>query len=91
VNPDDTVSPDDTVRSQLAQLIQWVATRHPDAHVGPDDDLIDSRIIDSLAFTELLILIERLSGRPIDLESLNIEDFRTINRIGGAFFGAKSQ
>lgn len=32
------------------------------------------------------MLIERLSGRPVDVETLDLDDFRSLSRIERAFF-----
>lgn len=73
--------------AELAQIVAWIGSRHPEAAaIGPDYDLIDSRLIDSLGFLEFIVLIERLSGRPVDVETLDLDDFRSLNRIERAFF-----
>jgi methoxymalonate biosynthesis acyl carrier protein len=48
---------------------------------APDVDLIENGLIDSLAFVELLLLIEREFGTPIDLEAVEIDDFRSLASI----------
>ncbi|PKV88646.1 phosphopantetheine-binding protein [Streptomyces sp. TLI_146] len=72
---------------ELAEVVAWIGRRHPEAAgIGPDDDLIESRLIDSLGFLEFIVLIERLSGRPVDVETLDLDDFRSLSRIERAFF-----
>jgi acyl carrier protein len=67
---------------KLGEVVAWLRRRHPEAgEIGPEDDLIDSRLIDSLGFLEFIVLIERLSGRPVDLGTLDVDDFRTLRRI----------
>ncbi|MFE2145888.1 acyl carrier protein [Streptomyces sp. NPDC059456] len=46
-----------------------------------DRDLIEARILDSLAFVEFLLLMEELTGEPIDLAKTDVDHFRTLNRI----------
>ena len=46
-----------------------------------DFDLVESGILDSLAFVELLALLEAELGATIEFENLEIEDFRTIASI----------
>ncbi|MFC4611474.1 acyl carrier protein [Streptomyces maoxianensis] len=46
-----------------------------------DRDLIDARILDSLAFVEFLLLMEELTGEQIDLSKTDVSNFRTLNRI----------
>ena len=46
-----------------------------------DRDLIEARILDSLAFVEFLLLMEELTGEPIDLSKTDVDNFRTLGRI----------
>ncbi len=65
----------DTVLEFLRKLNSTVDT------VGWDRDLIEARILDSLAFVEFLLLMEELTGAPIDLSKTDVDNFRTLNRI----------
>jgi acyl carrier protein len=47
----------------------------------PETDIIDTALLDSLALVTLLFGIEEEFGTEIPLESLEIDDFRTIERI----------
>jgi acyl carrier protein len=77
------------MRPQLDQVTTWILARHPElTELDPDSDLIDNRLIDSMSFLEFIALIERLTGRPVDVETLDLDDFRTLNRIERAFFPA---
>lgn len=68
------------------EVAAWLIRRHPEAgEIHPDDDLIDSRLVDSLGFLELIGLVERLSGRPIDVDTLDLDDFRSLRRIESTF------
>jgi acyl carrier protein len=79
------------VNPHLEQVSQWIQARHPEvAEIEPDLDLIDSRLIDSLGFLEFISLIERLTGTPIDVETLDIDDFRSLASIERAFFAVRS-
>jgi acyl carrier protein len=48
-----------------------------------ETDLFDSGILDSLAFVELLLLLEREFGVSASVDDLEIENFRTVSRIAG--------
>jgi len=48
---------------------------------APDTDIIETALLDSLALVTLLFGIEQEFGTEIALESLEIDDFRTIERI----------
>jgi len=49
--------------------------------VQPDDDLVRSGILDSLAFVKLLAFIEETFGVRFEDDELNPENFRTIGAI----------
>lgn len=69
------------------ELVAWLRERHPEApDFGPEDDLIEMRLVDSLGFLEFLQLIERLSGRAVDVETLDVDTFRTLSRIEQVYF-----
>lgn len=54
----------------------------------PDQDVIDSGMLDSLGLIELLVEVEREFGVQLDLEELDIDDFRTSRRIAGVVSSA---
>lgn len=54
---------------------------------SPDADLIDGGILDSLALVELLFQLEQEFGIEILLDQLDIENFRTIDRIAAFVAG----
>ncbi|MEW2413035.1 phosphopantetheine-binding protein [Streptomyces sp. NPDC046866] len=65
----------DTVLDFLRKLNASVDT------IAWDRDLIEARILDSLAFVEFLLLIEELTGEPVDLSTTDVDNFRTLERI----------
>jgi D-alanine--poly(phosphoribitol) ligase subunit 2 len=56
---------------------------------SPDTDLIDGGLLDSLALVELLFALEREFDVTIALEELDIDSFRSINRIAEFVDGAR--
>lgn len=46
-----------------------------------DTDLLDSGLLDSLAFVDLLVHLEREFGIKISLEDLETDNFRCISKI----------
>ncbi len=46
-----------------------------------DTDLIDGGLLDSLALVELLFQVEREFGIEVSFDDLDIENFRTVERI----------
>jgi acyl carrier protein len=82
-------------RNEMSRKIQKVREFIIDKHGGncafsDTDDLIDCGLIDSLRFMDFVLLIEELSGRPIPLDDLDIEQFRTIDNINKSFFDAET-
>jgi acyl carrier protein len=64
---------------RIRQLIQDVLNIEVHA---PEADLIEEGLLDSLVFVELLVGLEDNFGISMDVVDLNIEDFRTVRRIG---------
>ena len=70
---------------------EFILGRNPKLdQLAGDLDLIDSRVINSLAFVEFIFLLEELTGEPIDPEELDLDDFRTLNAIEARFFKQKA-
>lgn len=63
----------------IDQIKEWILARHEDrTDIGADEDLIDSRLIDSLSFVEFVFLIQELGGLEIDLDTLDLSHVRTL-------------
>ncbi|WP_328324312.1 MULTISPECIES: acyl carrier protein [unclassified Streptomyces] len=72
--------------SQLTVITDWLLRRKPElAEIPRDFDLIENRVLDSLALTEFLFLVEQETGRQYDPESLAVDDFRTLDNIEKRF------
>jgi acyl carrier protein len=77
--------------SKLDKVLEFIHRRNPEVgELTLDDDLIDRRAVDSLAFVEFLYLLEELGGAPIDPEDIDIEDFRTLRAIDKRFLAGAS-
>jgi acyl carrier protein len=71
---------------KISAILAFIHERNPEVgELSMDDDLIDLRAVDSLAFVEFLYLLEELSGETIDPEEIDLEDFRTLRAIGKRF------
>jgi hypothetical protein len=72
----------------MQEIIEWIRAKRPDleSEIAGDTDLIESRLIASVSFLEFIDLLEILSGRRIDVSQLQIDDFRTLDRISEKFF-----
>ena len=74
---------------QLTQIVELCAAVMNIAPPGPDDDLVASGHLDSLALVELLFQLEEVLGVSPSLDDLDLEQLRTPRSI--AFFAAASQ
>ncbi|MFG2824427.1 acyl carrier protein [Kitasatospora sp. NPDC048365] len=77
----------------MQQISEWIASKNPglDRAVDPAEDLIEGRLIDSLDFLEFIYLLENVSGQPIDLTEVTVDDFRTLDRIQERFLAPAAQ
>lgn len=74
-------------------LREWLRTHNKFDDLGPipdDQDLILHRVVDSLQFVEFVLYIEELSGRNIDGETIDLEQFRTLANIWQSWFACPS-
>jgi len=71
-------------------LRDWVvgqANRSQAAVLHDDTPLLEQRIISSLQILELILFIERTTGRAVDVAQLQPGAFRSIDMIFQTFFG----
>jgi phosphopantetheine--protein transferase-like protein len=74
----------------LQQVKEWILKRHPErTDIAADEDLIENRLIDSLSFVEFVFLLEQLSGKSIEMETIEVEAIRTLDAIERNFFCAE--
>lgn len=67
--------------SHIERIKSYIDLKNPDFDLQMSSDIIENRLIDSLQFVEFLMYIEEVSGCKLDMENLNIEDFRSLNAI----------
>ncbi|MER7862222.1 phosphopantetheine-binding protein [Amycolatopsis japonica] len=71
----------------IEKVSDWILGRHPErTELAFDEDLIESRLVDSLSFVELVYVIEDASGVEVDFDNIDIADFKTLSAIEKAFF-----
>lgn len=70
----------------LAPVVNWIRIKQP-AFVGDelDLDLIANRVIDSLDFMELILLLEDITEQEIEMETLDVTTLRTLRGIQDNF------
>jgi acyl carrier protein len=75
----------------VQKVRQFIAAGHKKPVVfGDADDLLESGLVDSLRFVELVMLIAELSNREIALDAIDFENFRTVENIRLAYFSGGS-
>ncbi|CAM5362459.1 acyl carrier protein [Streptomyces abikoensis] len=76
-----------TTSSNLDTVRNWLLAKHPErTAIAPDEDLIKARLVDSLSFVEFVLTVEEASGTEIDHETIDLEDFRTLEAIERKYF-----
>lgn len=83
----------DRAGEMLGVIRRWIVSRHDGADANEpvidlDLDLIEHRLIDSLDFAEFLFVLEEVSGRTIDLGSVDLDTFRTLRSIEARFLSS---
>ena len=71
-------------------LLDWVRAHRrgaPDAPLDADTPLLETRLLTSLQVPELLLFIEHLSGRPLDVRNIRPGAFASVAAIERHFFG----
>lgn len=73
----------------IDEVRTWILNRHPERQtIDAEENLIESRLVDSLTFVELVYVIENATGVEIDFDNIDIQDFQTLAAIEKAFFVA---
>ena len=74
-----------------AALKEWIAKKSGGkvaaADLKDDTEIIEQRIISSLQVMDLIMHLERLRGKPVEVESLKPGAFSTVAAIHANFFG----
>ena len=67
---------------------QWIVSKSGKIHLEElkdDTPIIEQRIISSLQIMDLILLIEKLSGKPIDVDTLKPGVFKNVDVIVANF------
>ncbi|MER0443464.1 phosphopantetheine-binding protein [Streptomyces sp. Edi4] len=77
------------MESKIALLRDWLGGLHEEpVSIQNDTDLVESGVVTSLQFVQMVIEIERLHGRKLDPGVITIESMRTLDAIDTAVFQA---
>ena len=80
--------------TELADLIiQWVGKntnvqRARRVKISRDTDLMESQLLDSLGFVELMMFVEAQTGQNIDLTDVDPQEFAVIEGLSRIALGA---
>ena len=73
----------------MQSLRDWLKSANPNhatIDIDADTDIIESRILESLQMVELILFLEKDTGRAILVEELNPAKLRTLNSIYNNYF-----
>ena len=82
--------PESEARQLLRQWVTANARRPVNGDLRDDTPILEQRVITSLQVMELILFVEKTSGRPIDVTQLKPCSFRTIENIYQTFFTGAS-
>lgn len=70
-----------SLESALARVREYFRENYSDVELSDDYDLVANDLLTSLQMMGLVVLLEKLRGKPIALEDIDIEKLRTISLI----------
>ena len=72
----------ETATEKLQAVKNWLLAKNPKVEDIPLDlDLVENRLVDSLAFMDFVFFLEELVERELDTEVESVENFRTLRKI----------
>jgi len=75
------------VAAAIDQLRTWLAGLHEEpVEIGTDTDLIESGLVTSLQFVQMVMEIERIRGARLEPGVITVEAMRTLGAIDKAAF-----
>jgi hypothetical protein len=80
------VSEEARAREAIRSWVLSTSGRIEPAALGDDTPIFSKAVLESVHVMDLILLIEELSGRPIDVEKLRVGVFRTVDAIVANFF-----
>ena len=77
---------------EIHLLRNWILENSPAVQsVGDDDELIDSRVLNSFAFLQFVYYVEEIFGQEVLLDESVMQNFRSLATICRHFKPASSQ
>ncbi|MEV5126096.1 acyl carrier protein [Streptomyces decoyicus] len=77
------------MENKLESLRAWLDGLHEEPFdIHDDTDLVESGLVTSLQFVQMVIEIERLHGQKLEPDVINIDSMRTLRAINTTVFQA---
>ena len=74
------------LQPEIDLLRNWILQNRPNVRsVGDEDELIESRVLDSFALLEFVLFVEEVFGREIVLDESVARNFRSLGAICRCF------
>ncbi len=80
------MSDEQRVREAIRSWVGEASGRPDRRDLGDDTPIFSKAVLESVHVMDLILLIEELSGRQIDVEKLRVGVFRTVDAIVANFF-----
>lgn len=74
-----------SARETLRAFLTEASNRIPPAEIRGDTPLVETGLLSSLSVADLLLLLEELRGRPLDLGALGPGSFKDLDTIIATF------
>jgi len=72
---------------KLSRVKQWILAKAPGkTDIELDVDVIETGLVNSVSFTEYVLIIEELSGSEIEINEAIVEKVRTLRGVVENFF-----
>lgn len=75
-----------------SKIREWILAKNPQVapeSLGDDTALLEQKILTSIQIMDLILFLEHLQGRPVDIDQVQPENFYSVNTIHAAFFAAQ--
>ncbi|HVF89064.1 MAG TPA: hypothetical protein VNH22_03285 [Blastocatellia bacterium] len=79
------------IKHALREWIAGTSGKIDARNLSDETPIVEQRIISSLQVMDLILFLERLSNRPIEIDRLKPGVFRDINSIYSGFFHSGSK
>jgi len=75
-----------------SKIREWILAKNPQVapeSLADDTALLEQKILTSIQIMDLILFLEHLQGRPVDIDQVQPENFYSLNTIHAAFFAAQ--